>query len=435
MRFLPANAQHIGDRRTQQDWFGFGDLENRAFVAHGGFLAVVCDGMGGMEFGDAASRTATQAFLGAYQTKTAEESIPQALERSVRTANDAVVALAHEYGLSEGMGTTLVAAALRDSELFYISVGDSGVFHLRGGTLRMINRPHVFANLLDAAVARGTMSQADAENHPERESLTSFIGAETLEEIDRNVEPIPIAEGDAILLASDGLFKTLSQGEILACIAGAGNPQSWPEALVAQTMAKKQEHQDNVTVLSIAVASEIGAVDSVLQRPQPDMEQLRAATISPGAAALRESTHVSGAPVFKLPVSEAPVFEAPAIAPAPDALAPHASAQASSPASPTPSRSRAALLLTIITLALAAGGAWWYFYHMRISKLTSGARASGPDSVVSAPPRTTPVEIKVDADAPAQPPPVQASQTDGKASPDGSASPQKKAPPKRKASP
>ena len=372
MRFSPANAQHIGDRPTQQDSFGFGDLENRAFAAHGGFLAAVCDGMGGMEFGDAASRTATQAFLGAYQAKTAEESIPEALERSVRTANDAVVALAHEYGLSEGMGTTLVAAALHDSELYYISVGDSGIFHLRGGALQMINRPHVFANLLDAAVARGTMSQADAENHPERESLTSFIGAETLDEIDRNPEPIPIQEGDAILLASDGLFKTLSQGEILACIAGAGNPQSWPEALVAQTMAKKHEHQDNVTVLSIAAESEIGAVDSLMPRPQPG--------------------------------AQAPVFTPPTEAPAQEV-------------SRVPSRARTALLLVIIILALAAG-AWWYFYHMRISKLTSGVRASGPDSVVSAPPRTTPVEIKVDPDAPAQPPQVQASEPEGKASPE-----------------
>jgi PPM family protein phosphatase len=410
MRFSPANAQHIGDRRTQQDSFGFGDLENRAFVAHGGFLAVVCDGMGGMEFGDAASRTATQAFLGAYQAKTAGEGIPEALERSVRTANDAVVSLAHEYGLSEGMGTTLVATALHDSELYYISVGDSGIFHLHGGALRMINHPHVFANLLDAAVARGTMSQADAQNHPERESLTSFIGAETLEEIDRNSEPIQLAEGDVILLASDGLFKTLSQGEILACLEG--NPQTWPDALVAQTMVQKHEHQDNVTVLSIAAESDVPAVDSPMRRPQLGTPPVRAtATISPGAAAPPESTQVSDAPVFRAPGVNAPV------------LAPTSDALGSGP--PAPSRSRVALLLVVIIILLAAGGAWWFFYHSRTSKLTSGARAHGPDSAVSAPPRATPYEIKVDPDAPAQPPQVQASE------PEGKGSPEKKAPPNK----
>src|SRR5712691_11851586 len=101
MRFLPAHAQHIGARHSQQDSFGFANPEEEAFIAHGGFLAVVCDGMGGMEHGDAASRTAVRAFLDAYQRKTPSESIPTALERSVREANDQVVALAQSLGMSE----------------------------------------------------------------------------------------------------------------------------------------------------------------------------------------------------------------------------------------------------------------------------------------------------------------------------------------------
>jgi len=128
MRFVPGNAQHIGARHSQQDSFGFADPDAHEFISHGGFLAVVCDGMGGMEYGDAASRTAVRAFLDAYRRKTSEEPIPEALERSVRDANSHVVALAHSLGLVEGIGTTLVAAALHDHSLYYISVGDSGVF-------------------------------------------------------------------------------------------------------------------------------------------------------------------------------------------------------------------------------------------------------------------------------------------------------------------
>src|SRR5271166_6529904 len=146
--------------------------------------------------------------------------------------------------MSEGVGTTLVAAALSGSALYFISVGDSAVFHVSSGQVRMVNRPHVFANLLDAAVARGTMSREDAQNHPERDSLTSYIGAAALEEIDRNLEPWPLRDGDTILLASDGMFKTLTADEIRACLQG--NPQSWPETLVEQTLAKQHEFQDNV---------------------------------------------------------------------------------------------------------------------------------------------------------------------------------------------
>ncbi len=255
MSFLPGNAQHIGNRSSQQDSFGFGDPEDAAFLAHGGFIAVVCDGMGGMEHGDAASRMAVRSFLDAYQRKTPEENIPEALERSAREANDRVVEMAHAMGAAESVGTTLVAASLIDSghgkAMYFISVGDSGLFHVSEGQIQTVNRPHIFANLLDSAVSRGTMSKEQALLHPERESLTSFIGVDVLEEIDRNTEAWPIADGDSILLASDGLFKTLSTEEILGTLNG--RPQAWPDALVARTLAKAYEFQDNVTVLSVTV--------------------------------------------------------------------------------------------------------------------------------------------------------------------------------------
>ena len=355
MRFLPANAQHIGARHSQQDSFGFSDPDDREFVAHAGFLAVVCDGMGGMEFGDAASRAATRAFLDAYRAKTAAESIPAALERSVRTANAAVVSLADSYGLPGGMGTTLVAAVFHDSSMDYISVGDSGLFLLRAGSLQMLNRPHVFARMLDAAVARGALSRADADNHPERESLTSFIGSESLEEIDASAAPIPLAPGDAVFLASDGLFKTLSNGEMVACLHG--DPHSWPDALVAQTIAKQREQQDNVTVLSIAAEPD-GVPAAVADPLQPV--------------------------AFVAQPQPVPVV----------AVQPSA-----------PSRSLTPIFLIAAILVLAVAGAGWYFTRHRDAFMTAHPRPSDPGSEVSAPPRTTPIEIKVDPDAPISHPP------------------------------
>ncbi|HVO98222.1 MAG TPA: protein phosphatase 2C domain-containing protein [Bryobacteraceae bacterium] len=262
MSFLAGNAQHIGARSSQQDSFGFGDLDDEAFLSHGGFVAVVCDGMGGLEHGDLASRSAVRAFLDAYRRKTPPESIPEALERSVRAANDRVVEMARELGAAESVGTTLVAASLidrggRNKAMYFISVGDSGIFHIRGDRMQTVNRPHTFASILDSAVSRGAISREQALLHPERESLTSFIGVEMLEEIDRNVDPWLLLDGDTILLASDGLFKTLSESEILTALH-AQAPHAWPDALVARTLAQEYEFQDNVTVLSVTLQDEVG---------------------------------------------------------------------------------------------------------------------------------------------------------------------------------
>jgi protein phosphatase len=271
MPFLPGNAQHIGARSSQQDSFGFGDPDDAAFLAHGGFVAVVCDGMGGMNHGDLASRTAVRAFLDAYARKTEDESIPAALERSVFEANDRVREMAHELGAAESVGTTLIASALvdhggADKWMFFISVGDSGIFHIADGQIQTVNRPHIFANILDTAVSRGAMSKEQALMHPERESLTSFIGVDVLEEIDRNLEPWPLSDGDSVMLASDGLFKTLTAEEILQSLKGS--PQHWPEALVSRTLDQRYEFQDNVTVLSVTLQDKPGT----LKLPPPAVE-------------------------------------------------------------------------------------------------------------------------------------------------------------------
>lgn len=350
MRFLPGNAQHIGARHSQQDSFGFADPDDRAFIAHGGFLAVVCDGMGGMEHGDIASRTAVRVFLDAYKRKTADETIPTALERSVREANDQVVELAHNLGMPDGIGTTLVAAALLDTSLYFISVGDSGLFHCSGGEVRMFNHPHIFANMLDAAVARGAMSPEDAENHPEREALTSYIGAGSLQEIDRNMEPLPVSDGDTILLSSDGMFKTLSPDEIRACLEGP--PQFWPETLVARTLAKKLAYQDNVTVLSVTLESE-----------------------SRAAAVLAvEAQHTEWSPPVQPQTSE--VVRSP------------------SRASPWP-------LIIVLLVFGAIAAAWWYAKHRPGPGFLGSPRITDPDArKFKTPPRDHPPDLTPDPNAP-----------------------------------
>ena len=367
MRFLPGNAQHIGARHSQQDSFGFADPDDREFIAHGGFLAIVCDGMGGMEFGDAASRTAVRAFLDAYQQKTPAESIPDALERSVQQANRQVVDLSHSMGMSEGIGTTLVAVALHDRSLYYISVGDSGLFLCRAGECRTLNHPHVFANVLDAAVARGSLSREDADNHPERESLTSFIGAESLEEIDRNLEPYSLAPGDTVLLASDGMFKTLDAQEIRAALEGPAS--GWAEALVDRTIAKKREYQDNVTVLSVTVETENGP-------------------------ALPKTTVRMVAPVLAMPpppVSEAapqPVWTPPVQAlPATPAAAKNGGA-----AVPGPRIWPVLVMLAVLAVGFAG---WWFFEHRRTGGLIDH-RVNDPALTRPAPPLSNSPDDKPD---------------------------------------
>jgi PPM family protein phosphatase len=271
MRYLSAHAQHIGARRYQQDAFEFADTDDADFAEHGGFLAVICDGMGGMEHGDLASQSGVATLIAEYRRKLPSETIPDALLRGLREANQRVLGIASSLGVQGSMGTTLVAAVAVDGGYHFISAGDSALFHVRQGKLELVNRPHIFGNLLDRAAASGTITPEEAGAHPEREALTSFVGIEALEEIDRSERPVPLGEGETLLLATDGLFKTLSTTEIEAALTG--HPQSWPAKLLAATLDKRRSGQDNITVLSVtADAPELGLWTEPAEDARPALD-------------------------------------------------------------------------------------------------------------------------------------------------------------------
>lgn len=261
MLLIPGNAQHIGHRQQQQDSFGFSNLGDAAFRKHGGILAVVADGMGGMANGDAASRAAVKAFLQAYESKAETEPIPDALLRSIQAANAGVYQVALEMDAAEEMGTTLIATVLHNDQVHWVAAGDSGIFLYRNGEFTALNQPHVFAVELDEHAHHGRIKKADAMAHPEREALTSFVGMEKLVLVDRSLRPLQLRENDIVLLASDGLFKTLTLAEMAAAMNG--DAQTVAETLVNRTIAAEKPYQDNVTVLAITVEKERPTVASI----------------------------------------------------------------------------------------------------------------------------------------------------------------------------
>ncbi len=255
MRFAAGNAQHMGARPQQQDAFGFSDPSDRTFVAHAGFLGVVADGVGGLTHGSEASQSAVHTFLQAYHLKSANESIPDALARSLREANAAVLRAASAPS-AEGAGTTLVAAALHDQSLYWISAGDSRIYLLHGNRLTRVTSDHTYARELDEQAAQGKISRAEAQNHAERGSLTSYLGQPHPKEVDRNTRPLAIQADDCVILCSDGFYRALDEPEIVG--AFRNDPQKACDSLVHQVVAKQRKQQDNLTVIALKYRTKNG---------------------------------------------------------------------------------------------------------------------------------------------------------------------------------
>jgi PPM family protein phosphatase len=249
LRIYPSNYQHIGSRAEQEDSFAFNNLADKELIANSGILVVLADGMGGLEKGKEASQAAIDAFLQGYEQNT-QGTINQRLTQALTIANSAVFDLALRNGVSYDIGTTLVAVVIYRDNLFWVSAGDSRAYIFRQGKLYQLTKDHVYANNLAEDVAYGLITEKDAENHPHKDHLTSYLGLPQLPEVDQNINPLSLGPGDRIMLCSDGLYNTLDENEMIAVLK---TEQDDPALKIIEVaLAKNNPYQDNLTVVVLS---------------------------------------------------------------------------------------------------------------------------------------------------------------------------------------
>ena len=236
-----AGGQIQGARAAQEDDLGF--IDGATLDPDGEHpVAVVADGMGGHASGDFASQLAVRAFITAYATTgRAADRLRHALER----ANAAIASAIQENPARNGMGTTLVAAALTADGLEWISVGDSALLLYRDGRLKRLNDDHSMTPVI-AAMRDVDPEAADGMNPHE---LRSALVGESIAKIDASAMPELLQPGDLVLLASDGL-ATLGADEAAAVIerSRAAGPAAVRDALLAAVEACGHPTQDNASV-------------------------------------------------------------------------------------------------------------------------------------------------------------------------------------------
>lgn len=254
MLVLPGNASHIGQRAQQQDAFALSDFADDEFVAHGGYLAVVADGVGGLLYGADAAHIATSRYVEAYLSKPREYSISEAMNSALETANQAVYAVAKEHYCPEQMGTTLVAVVIHQNQLHWRAVGDSHVYLCRDGRLSQLNADHNYGRQLQVQVEVGLISQEQADNHPDRNALEYFIGLHSLPETALSQQSLPLLAGDKLLLCSDGVDGVLSADEIIVCLNET--PMIAAQHLCDAVLQKEKIGQDNLTAVVLAYQGE-----------------------------------------------------------------------------------------------------------------------------------------------------------------------------------
>jgi PPM family protein phosphatase len=204
-------------------------------------IFVVADGMGGAQAGEVASKAAAEAFDRDLPAGSPETFLRETIE----AANREIHELARDDPSRKGMGTTITAAIVNPEgeEVAIGHVGDSRAYRLRGGKLERLTRDH---SLVEEMRRKGQLTDAQAEDHPQRSIITRALGPEP--EVDVDVQTVPAKPGDVFLICSDGLTTMLGEEQIAKLLSGATSMETATRALVDE--ANRAGGRDNITALA-----------------------------------------------------------------------------------------------------------------------------------------------------------------------------------------
>ncbi|MBE6908336.1 MAG: Stp1/IreP family PP2C-type Ser/Thr phosphatase [Ruminococcaceae bacterium] len=236
-------------RHENQDTYAF-----EVFGAPDTAVAVVCDGMGGVNGGQLASSLAVSTFMEelharAHREMTAEQ-VCEMESACVQRANAVIFERSQQDDDYHGMGTTLVAAVVSPDAAVICNVGDSRCYHIGSEGIRRVTRDH---SVVESLIESGNITPEEARTHPNRNLITRALGP------DRDIEcdcfTLPFAQGDRLLLCSDGLIVTMEDDEMLETVRSTSDGEQALSRLVE--LAKRRGAPDNVTIVLILNDGEV----------------------------------------------------------------------------------------------------------------------------------------------------------------------------------
>lgn len=239
----------VGTRKYQQDSAITIDEDTMRKTGYKKCIAVLCDGMGGMEGGELASAISAKTIFDDYM-KNFPADIPGFFRKEVKKVDNLVCGLTNEKNEVLNSGSTLVSVVIENGGMYWVSVGDSRIYLIRGTQMAQLTTDHNYYYILRQQAESGLISFEEASSNPKGEALISYIGLGHEGEIGGNQKPISLESGDLILLCSDGLYKALSDQEIFDIASTCqNNVVQTAQALTTATMAKQRKAQDNTTVV------------------------------------------------------------------------------------------------------------------------------------------------------------------------------------------
>ena len=214
-------------------------------------IAVLADGMGGHKAGEVAAHMAVKFVLGKLQKLILQETcVPitgsQLLEfvsNTISSSNTEIFLAQKEEEAYVGMGTTIVATLVTDSQVYVGHVGDSRLYLCRNREVKRLTKDH---SLVQDLIDRGFYTEREARGANVRQVVTRSMG--TKSDVDVDTAEVALLPYDLLLLCSDGLTDMVSDWQIAETInENIADLDLAAKKLIA--LANQNGGKDNISVI------------------------------------------------------------------------------------------------------------------------------------------------------------------------------------------
>ena len=243
MKVLYDSYTDVGNRDNNEDYVGSIISKD----GNGGCF-VLCDGLGGHGAGEVASQLVTEVILREYQLRIGDSSF---LKEAIWKAQEELLDLQKQQGISSEMKTTMVALQIIDERVCWAHIGDSRLYYFKKNKLQERTLDHSVPQML---VNAGEIKEKEIRHHPDRNRLLRVMGTEWDGQRFILHEDVEIKEQTAFLLCSDGFWELIEEKQMEKCLKKSKTPKDWINQMMEIVLQNgKNVNRDNTSAIAVFV--------------------------------------------------------------------------------------------------------------------------------------------------------------------------------------
>ena len=242
MKFTIYQNSRQGPRQYNQDRLAYSYSKDA-------LLLVLADGMGGHRNGEIAAQLAVKTLTDAFQRLAVPtlSSPAKFLIENIQQVHDMIENVTQAEDLIESPRTTIVAAIIQRGYLYCAHVGDSRLYHFRGGHLLFRTEDH---SVVQSLYKKGMITKEEMATHPYKNKIYNCLGGETPPQIDL-ADRHELMEGDTVILCTDGVWGVISDQQIKEILQNNSNITDATIDLMDSAEFASDEKGDNMSAIGL----------------------------------------------------------------------------------------------------------------------------------------------------------------------------------------